>query len=94
MNEIVDEIRRAYEPWGIEVEGVATYGTYYRLRCARCGAQLGSVGDKLLPGIARQIVDEQFDLYARGLIGCKCGYQAERARSADPQRAEATCRGE
>ena len=57
MNDIVDEIRSAYAPWGIEVEGVATYGTYYRLRCARCGAQLGAVGDKLLPGIARQIVD-------------------------------------
>jgi hypothetical protein len=91
MNEIVDEIRKAYEPWGIELEGVATYGTYYRLRCARCGAQLGAVGDKLLPGIARQIVDEQFDLYARRLLGCKCGYQAERARAVDPKRAEAAC---
>ena len=43
------------------------------------------------PGIARQIVDEQFDLYARRLLGCKCGYQAERARAVDPKRAEAAC---
>ena len=92
MSQILDEIRNAYRPFGIEVEGVATYGTYYRLRCGRCGAQLGSVGDKLMPGMAAQIVDEQFELYACGLSGCKCGYQMERARSIDPQRAEATSR--
>ena len=34
----------------------------------------------------------QFDLYARGLIGCKCGYQAERARTVDLERAEAACK--
>ncbi len=69
MSEILDEIRNAYSRVGIEVEGVATYGTYYRLRCGRCSAPLGSVGDKLLTGIATRIVDEQFDLYARGLLG-------------------------
>jgi hypothetical protein len=87
MSEILDEIRNAYSRIGIEVEGIATYGTYYRLRCGRCGAPLGSVGDKLLPGMASQIVDEQFDLYARSLLGCKCGYQVERALAIDPDRA-------
>ena len=87
MSEILDEIRNAYSRVGIEVEGVATYGTYYRLRCGRCTAPLGSVGDKLLTGIATRIVDEQFDLYARGLLGCRCGYQVERARSVDRERA-------
>ena len=89
MSQILDEIRNAYGRMGIEVEGIATYGTYYRLRCGRCGALLGSVGDKLLPGIAGQIVNKQFELYARGLLGCKCGYQMERAHAADPQRAQA-----
>jgi hypothetical protein len=89
MSEIVDEIRTAYRRMGIEVEGIATYGTYYRLRCGRCGAPLGAVGDRLLAGMAGQIVDEQFELYARGLMGCKCGYQAERTFSLDPQRAQA-----
>jgi hypothetical protein len=93
MTQIVDEIRNAYRPIGIEVEGVATYGTYYRLRCGRCGAPLGSVGDKLLPGMAAEIVEGQFDLYARGLLGCKCGYQVERARSIDPRRAQAAAQG-
>ena len=87
MSQILDEIRNAYGKIGIEVEGIATYGTYYRLRCGRCGSILGSVGDKLLPGIADQIVEGQFELYAGGLLGCKCGYQAERARSVDPERA-------
>ena len=35
---------RAYTPWSIEVEGVATYGTFYRLRC---GKTLRAVADKL-----------------------------------------------
>jgi hypothetical protein len=86
-SQILDEIRNAYSRVGIEVGGSATYGTYYRLRCGRCGASLGSVGDKLLPGIASQIVDDQFELYAQGLLGCKCGYQMECARSIDPGRA-------
>jgi hypothetical protein len=81
MSQILDEIRSAYGLMGIEVEGIATYGTYYRLRCGRCGAPLGAVGDKLLPGMAHEIVDGQFELYARGLLGCKCGFQAECARS-------------
>jgi hypothetical protein len=88
MSEILDEIRTAYGRVGIEVEGIATYGTYYRLRCGRCGASIGAVGDKLLPGLAGQIVDDQFELYASGLMGCKCGYQVECARAADPQRAQ------
>jgi hypothetical protein len=92
MSQILDEIRDAYGRMGIEVEGIATYGTYYRLRCGRCAAPIGSVGDKLLPGMAGQIVNEQFELYARGFLGCKCGYQAERARSIDPQRAQAAAR--
>ena len=92
MSQILDEIRRAYGRMGIEVEGIATYGTYYRLRCGRCGSVLGSVGDKLLPGIADQIVDGQFELYANRLLGCKCGHQAECARSIDLQRAIAATR--
>jgi hypothetical protein len=92
MSQILDEIRNAYGRMGIEVEGVATYGTYYRLRCGRCGAPLGSVGDKLLPGMAGQIVDDQFELYAAGLSGCKCRYQVERCHSIDPQRAQAASR--
>jgi hypothetical protein len=86
MSEILDEIRNAYSPVGIEVEGIATYGTYYRLRCGRCGAPLGCIGNKLLPGMARKIVDDQFELYVHGLLGCKCGYQMERASLLDPGR--------
>lgn len=89
MNAIIDEIRAAYEPIGVVVEGAATYGTYYRLRCASCGAALGCVGDRLLPGMARELVDGEFDVYAAGLVGCACGHQAQRARVLNPQRAEA-----
>ncbi|HJU09441.1 MAG TPA: hypothetical protein VJ728_01125 [Candidatus Binataceae bacterium] len=92
MSQILDEVRSAYRRMGIEVEGIATYGTYYRLRCGRCDSPLGAVGDKLLPGIAAKIVDEQFDLYAEGLLGCKCGYQADCAHSIDPRRAAAAAR--
>lgn len=84
----MDEIRDAYANWGIEI-GAATYGSYYRLLCGRCGALLGCVGDKLLPGMARGMTADQFDLYATGLMGCKCGYQAERAQVIDPVRAAA-----
>jgi hypothetical protein len=90
MSAILDEICAAYEPLGVAVEGVATYGTYYRLRCARCGAVLGCVGDKLLPGMARELVDGEIDLYAARLAGCACGYQSERALAIDPERATAT----
>ena len=88
MSEILDEIRDAYALWGIELVPM-TYGTYYRLVCGRCGNLLGCVGDKLLPGMARQMLDGQFELYAAGLIGCKCGYQSERARAMDSARADA-----
>jgi len=51
---------------------------------------VGNVGDKLLPGMSKELVQEQqFDLYAAGLLGCACGYQAERARALNPARAEA-----
>ena len=83
---VLDEIREAYARFGIEVEGIATYGTYYRLRCARCGKINGSVGDKLLPGMIAGVIDAQFELYAAGLMGCGCGHQAERARVLDPER--------
>jgi hypothetical protein len=89
MSAILEEIRAAYEPLGMAVEGVATYGTYYRLQCARCGAALGCVGDKLLPGMARELVDGEMDLYAAGLAGCACGFQAERVGAIDPARAAA-----
>ena len=89
MSAILDEIRAAYEPLGVAVEGVATYGTYYRQRCARCGAALGCVGDRLLPGMARELVDGEIDLYAAGLAGCVCGYQSERAHAIYPERATA-----
>jgi hypothetical protein len=85
VRQILDEIRKAYSKVGIEVEGIATYGTYYRLRCGRCAAPLGSVGDKLLPGIVSRIVEGQAELYARGLLGCKCGYQKELVRPARPE---------
>jgi hypothetical protein len=90
MSEIIDEIRAAYDRLGIEVETPTTYGTYYRLRCAKCGTMVGNVGDKLLPGMIKDVVeDQQFDLYAAGLLGCACGYQVERARALNPARAEA-----
>ena len=88
MSEVLDEIRDAYALWGIELV-IATYGTYYRLNCGRCGSSLGCVGDKLLPGMATEMLNGQFDLYAAGLMGCKCGYQVERAKALDSVRAEA-----
>jgi hypothetical protein len=88
MSQVLDEIRDGYALWGIEI-GAATYGSYYRLLCGRCGALLGCVGDKLLPGMVQHMLNDQFDLYAAGLMGCACGYQAERARAIDPARASA-----
>jgi hypothetical protein len=89
MPNIVEEIRRAYEVVGIALDQPATYGTYYRLLCAGCGRVVGNVGDRLLPGMARAIVDDQLDLYASGLLGCACGHQRERACALASDRAGA-----
>jgi hypothetical protein len=86
MSEIVEEIRQAYARAGIALDQPAAYGTYYRLLCGGCGRMVGNVGDKLLPGLAAELVDAQFDLYASGLLGCPCGHQRERARQLDPAR--------
>ena len=75
MSTIVEEIRQAYAAVGITLDQPAAFGTYYRLLCAGCGRMLGQVGDKLLPGMAEEIVNEQRDLYASGLLGCSCGHQ-------------------
>lgn len=75
MSAIVEEIREAYAAVGITLDQPATFGTYYRLLCAGCGRMLGQVGDKLLPGMAAEIVSEQRDLYASGLLGCGCRHQ-------------------
>ena len=89
MSDIVEEIRSAYVAVGIRLDHPATYGTYYRLLCAGCGRMVGNVGDKLLPGMATALVDQQFDLYAAGLVGCACGHQQERTRALDAGRWEA-----
>jgi hypothetical protein len=89
MTGIVDEIRRAYASVGIRLDQPVTYGTYYRLCCAGCGRMVGNVGDRLLPDMAGAIVDQQFDLYATGLLGCGCGHQRERTRALDPARWQA-----
>lgn len=73
----------------ITLDHPATYGTYYRLLCAGCGEMVGNVGDKLLSGMAAAVVDQQFDLYASGLLGCPCGHQQERTRALDPGRWQA-----
>ena len=85
MSVIVEEIRAAYAAVGITLDQPATFGTYYRLLCAGCGRMLGQVGDKLLPGMAAEIVSEQRDLYALGLLGCSCGHQKQRILSCKPQ---------
>ncbi|HEY3066712.1 MAG TPA: hypothetical protein VGL09_13020 [Methylomirabilota bacterium] len=87
--DIVEEIRQAYDRVGITLDRPATYGTYYRLLCTACGRMLGNVGDKLLPGMASALVDEQFDLYASGLLGCACGHQRIVTAALDPARAAA-----
>jgi hypothetical protein len=89
MSDIVEEIRQAYATVGITLDHPATYGTYYRLLCTGCGRMVGNVGDKLLPGLAQTLVDDQFDLYAAGLLGCGCGHQQERARALDLPRWQA-----
>ena len=83
------EIREAYDGVGITLDQAAAYGTYYRLLCSSCGRMIGNVGDKLLAGMATELVAEQFDLYATGLLGCACGHQRERTRGRDPERWEA-----
>ena len=75
MSAIVEEIREAYAAVGITLDQPAAFGTYYRLLCAGCGRMVGQVGDKLLPGMAAEIVGEQRGLYASGLLGCVCGHQ-------------------
>jgi len=75
MSAIAEEIRQAYAAVGITLDQPAAFGTYYRLLCAGCGRMLGQVGDKLLPGMAAEIVGQQRDLYAAGLLGCSCGHQ-------------------
>jgi hypothetical protein len=75
MNTIVEEIREAYARVGIQLDQPAAYGTYYRLLCAGCGRMVGNVGDRLLPGMAAELVERQRDLYAEGLLGCPCGHQ-------------------
>jgi hypothetical protein len=86
MSAIVEEIRQAYRAVGITLDQPAAYGTYYRLLCAGCGRMIGNVGDRLLPGMAADLVDRQFDLYAAGLLGCRCGHQREVTRGLDPER--------
>jgi hypothetical protein len=36
--------------------------------------------------MARALVDQQFELYASGLLGCPCGHQRERTRALDAAR--------
>lgn len=86
MSEIVEEIRGAYAAVGIRLDQPTAYGTYYRLLCAGCDRMVGNVGDRLLPGMARELVDANFDLYAAGLLGCGCGHQKETTRRLDPER--------
>lgn len=92
VSDVLDEMRRAYAAFGIRLAQPATYGTYYGLHCDRCGEFVGSTGDRLLPGMITDLLDRQFDLYAAGLIGCRCGRQAECARALDPARFEAATR--
>ncbi len=80
MSGIVEEIRRAYERVGIRLDQPVAYGTYYRLLCAGCDRMVGNVGDRLLPGMAAELVGRQRELYASGLLGCACGHQRERAK--------------
>jgi hypothetical protein len=47
--DVLGEIRAAYARVGIELGAPVAYGTYYRLRCAGCGAMVGNVGDRLCP---------------------------------------------
>ena len=89
MSDIVEEIRAAYGRVGITLDRPATYGTYYRLLCAGCGKMVGNVGDRLLPDMAAALVEQQFDLYATGGLGCPCGHQRAVTRALDAVRWQA-----
>jgi hypothetical protein len=84
VSAIVDEIRQAYAAVGITLDQPAAFGTYYRLLCTGCGRVLGQIGDKLLPGMAAEIVEGQRDLYASGLLGCGCGHQRQTVGGSKP----------
>jgi hypothetical protein len=90
--DIVEEIRQAYARVGIALDRPATYGTYYRLLCGGCGKMVGNVGDRLLPDMAAALVEQQFDLYATGGLGCPCGHQRNITRGLDAARWEAAQR--
>jgi hypothetical protein len=92
VSDIVEEIREAYARVGIALDRPATYGTYYRLLCGRCGRMVGNVGDRLLPDMAAALVADQFELYASGLLGCPCGHQQDTTRALDAARWEAARR--
>ena len=77
---LLAEVRAAYGALGIEIGDDATYGVYSRLRCGRCHAPLGIIGDRLLPGLIPMLLDQTRELYANHSLGCACGYQAERAK--------------
>ena len=93
MTDIVEEIRTAYATVGITLDRPSAHGTYYRLLCRGCGRMVGNVGDRLLPGMANDLVTSQFDLYATGLLGCACGHQRETTRTLDAARWNAAQEG-
>ena len=92
MSEIVEEIRRAWATIGVRLGEPVAHGTYYRLLCAGCGRMIGNVGDRLLPGMAADLVTQSFPLYAAGLLGCECGHQREATRTLDAERWDAARR--
>ena len=53
---------------------------------------IGNVGDRLLPGMAADLVTQSFPLYAAGLLGCECGHQREATRTLDAERWDAARR--
>jgi len=90
--DIVEEIRTAYRRVGITLDRPATYGTYYRLLCAGCGAMLGNVGDRLLPDMAAALVEQQFELYGGTPPDIILKAQREITRGLDAARWEAAQR--
>jgi hypothetical protein len=88
--DIFEELREAYARVGIRLDAQATSGASYHLLCAACGRMVGTVDDTLQPGMAAELVDGQFDLYAAGLLGCACGHQRERTRALDARRWQAS----